>query len=55
MHQPNPIDIAAKASGEPAFRKEGSWEWKPIVEFMPGNRAAVDYENLGRELGLWDE
>ena len=40
---------------ESAKVKEGSWEWKPIVEFMPGNRAAVDYENLGRELGLWDE
>lgn len=38
---------------ESAKVKEGSWEWKPIVEFMPGNRAAVDYENLGRELGLW--
>ena len=25
------------------------------LEFMPGNRAAVDYGNLGRELGLWDE
>ncbi len=31
--------------------EEGSWEWKPIVEFMPGNRAAVDYGNLGRSLG----
>ena len=40
---------------ESAKVKEGSWEWKPIVEFMPGNRAAVDYGNLGRELGLWDE
>ena len=40
---------------ESAKVKEGSWEWKPIVEFMPGNRAAVGYGNLGRELGLWDE
>ena len=40
---------------ESAKVKEGSWEWKPIVEFMPGNRAAVDYGNPGRELGLWDE
>lgn len=28
---------------------------KPIVEFMPGNRAAVDYENLGRGAWVWDE
>ncbi|MFR1638120.1 MAG: ParA family protein [Eggerthellaceae bacterium] len=36
---------------ESAKVKEGSWEWKPIVEFMPGNRAAVDYGNLGGSLG----
>ena len=30
---------------------EGSWEWRPIVSFMPGNRAALDYEELGREMG----
>lgn len=35
--------------------KEGSWDWTPIVEYMPANRAAVDYANLGKELGLWDE
>lgn len=35
--------------------KEGSWDWTPIVEYMPTNRAAVDYANLGKELGLWDE
>lgn len=34
---------------------EGSWEWRPIVEFMPGNRAAQDYRALGKEMGLWDE
>ena len=34
---------------------EGSWEWRPIVSFMPGNRAALDYEELGREMGLWRE
>ena len=34
---------------------EGSWEWKPIVSFMPGNRAAQDYAALGKEMGLWDE
>ena len=27
MHQPNPIDIAAKASGEPAFREVGVGPW----------------------------
>ena len=32
---------------------EGSWQWKPIVEYMPGNRVAKDYEALGKELGLW--
>ena len=40
---------------ESAKVKEGSWDWKPIVEFMPGNRAAVDYGELGKELGLWGE
>lgn len=35
--------------------REGSFEWKPIVEFMPGNRAAQDYQDLAKELGLWDE
>lgn len=35
--------------------REGSWEWQPIVEFMPQNRAALDYVELGKELGLWDE
>lgn len=35
--------------------REGSFEWKPIVEFMPGNRAAQDYRALAEELGLWDE
>lgn len=34
---------------------EGSWEWKPIVEFMPANRAAADYRALGEEMKLWDE
>ena len=34
---------------------EGSWQWRPIVEYMPDNRAAQDYEALGREMGLWDE
>ncbi len=27
MHQPNPIDIAAKASGEPVFREVGVGPW----------------------------
>ena len=35
--------------------REGNWEWQPIVEFMPQNRAALDYVELGKELGLWDE
>lgn len=34
---------------------EGSWEWRPIVEFMPGNRAALDYAALAEELKLWGE
>ena len=34
---------------------EGSWSWEPIVEYMPENRAARDYADLGRELGLWGE
>ncbi len=34
---------------------EGSWEWRPIVEFLPGNRAAKDYAALGEELGLWQK
>jgi chromosome partitioning protein len=40
---------------ESAKVKEGSWEWTPIVDYMPGNRAALDYRDLGRELGLWEE
>ena len=27
MHEPNPIDIAAKASGEPVFREVGVGPW----------------------------
>lgn len=40
---------------ESAKVKEGSWSWEPIVEYMPENRAARDYADLGRELGLWGE
>ncbi|MEA5020501.1 MAG: ParA family protein [Gordonibacter sp.] len=31
---------------------EGSWEWKPIVEFDPECRPAQDYRALFEELGL---
>lgn len=34
---------------------EGSWRWEPIVTYLPGNRAARDYAELGREMGLWHE
>ena len=33
MHQPHPIDIAAKASGEPVFREVGVGPW---AETHPG-------------------
>lgn len=30
MHEPNPIDIAAKASGEPTFREVGVGPWEEV-------------------------
>ena len=33
MHAPNPIDVAAKASGEPVFREVGVGPW---AETHPG-------------------
>lgn len=37
MHEPNPIDIAAKASGEPVFREVGvgPWEQEHPSEALP--------------------
>ncbi|MDO4913209.1 MAG: TrmH family RNA methyltransferase [Bifidobacteriaceae bacterium] len=47
MHEPNPIDIAAKASGEPVFREIGvaSWEEEHPGEPRPDNPNAEAYDS----------
>lgn len=39
MHEPNPIDVAAKASGEPTFREVGVGPWE---QEHPGEPRPVD-------------
>ena len=43
MHQPHPIDIAAKASGEPVFREVGVGPW---VETHPGEPRPDDPQSV---------
>lgn len=46
MHQPNPIDIAAKASGEPAFREVGVGPWAEthLGEPRPDDPQSPNYD-----------
>lgn len=43
MHQPHPIDIAAKASGEPVFREVGVGPW---AETHPGEPRPDDPQSV---------
>ena len=45
MHEPNPIDIAAKASGEPTFREMGVGPWRETHprEPRPDNPQSPNY------------
>lgn len=46
MHQPNPIDIAAKASGEPVFREVGVGPWAEthLGEPRPDDPQSPNYD-----------
>lgn len=56
MHDPNPIDIAAKASGEPIFREVGVGPW---AQTHPGEERPDDPQSLNYDSrfdsGLLDE
>lgn len=47
MHQPNPIDIAAKASGEPVFREVGVGPWAEahLGEPRPDDPQSPNYDH----------
>ncbi len=46
MHEPNPIDVAAKASGEPVFREVGLGPWSQTHpgEPRPDDPASPNYD-----------